>query len=339
MRHAKYLNKGFTLVELLVVIAIIGVLVALLLPAVQAAREAARRTQCKNNFKQVGLAMQNYHSTFRHFPPGTTDSPTSNYEGWSWAVWILPYSEGGTVYEAADFGDDGWSGSTNAQNKRLMDGTSVDMYDCPSSPCPRFVGEDAWNRVRIHVGSMVAIAGAIDPPGGDSRVDAISHEFVRNSQHSRHAWNGVLFAHAKVSYAMITDGSTNVMMVGETSDWGTNPANPGKEYDCRGMFPHGFWIGADRQTDDTPARDSRVFNTTVINARPLGTKQCEGGRFSDPTSTGTNYDNQVPIQSAHPSGAHVLFADGSVQFLSESIDFGLFKLLAVRDSGQVKQWQ
>ena len=77
----------------------------------------------------------------------------------------------------------------------------------------------------------------------------------------------------------------------------------------------------------------------MINTRPLGTKQCDAGGYSNSSSAGTNYDNQVPIQSAHPGGAHLLFADGSVHFLTEGIDFDLFKLLAVRDSGQVKSWQ
>ena len=78
---------------------------------------------------------------------------------------ILPHLEGNTIYDKADFGDDGFSGSTNAQNRALINGTNVAMFDCPSTPCPKFVGAEAWNgSVQVHVGSMVAIAGAIDEP-------------------------------------------------------------------------------------------------------------------------------------------------------------------------------
>jgi prepilin-type N-terminal cleavage/methylation domain-containing protein len=326
-------SRAFTLVELLVVIAIIGILIALLLPAVQAAREAARRMQCSNNFKQVGLALHNYHSTYGVFPPGTTHHSSTNYEGWGWGVRLLPYMEQANVFDRIDFGDDGFVGSTNSNNKTLMNGTSVPMYTCPSSPCPQFRGSDAWNQGHdINIGTMVGIAGAIGDPTNDPRHDNSSNQWAN------HAWNGVLHAHSRVSIATIRDGTTNVFMVGETSDWGRHPSNPGQEYDCRGMFPHGWWIGADRQSPESAAGDARVFTTTVINTRPLGTKVCEGANFANASSAGTNYDNQVPIQAAHTGGAFLLFCDGSVHFLSESIDFDLFKLLAIRDSGQVKSW-
>jgi prepilin-type N-terminal cleavage/methylation domain-containing protein len=327
-------KSGFTLVELLVVIAIIGILIALLLPAVQAARAAARRIQCSNNFKQVGLGLHNYHSTHSTFPQGTTDHPTSNYEGWSWAIRILPYLEQGAAFDLIDFGEDGFVGSTNQHNKDLLNGTFVGTYWCPSSPCPQFYSNDAWNGNHdINTGCMVGIAGAIGASTGDARHDTTSDP-SRN-----HAWNGVLFAHSQVRIASIRDGTTNVMVVGETSDWGRRTGFPDEQYDCRGMFPHGFWIGADRTEPTVIADDKRVFNTTVINQRPLNTKVCDLGQFGKANKPGHNYDNQTPVQSAHVGGAFLLFADGSVHFLGESIDFDLFKLLAIRDSGEVKSWQ
>ncbi len=324
-------SHGFTLVELLVVIAIIGILIALLLPAVQGARESGRRIQCGNNFKQVGVAMHVYHTANGKFPKGTTNHTSTNYEGWSWAISILPYLEEDSTLNKIDFSDDGFVGSTNQNNKTLMNGAIIPVFGCPSSPCPQFQLE--WNAGHnIHIGTMVAIAGAIGDLSGDDRHDTFAETW------KNHAWNGVLHAHSETSIKDIKDGTTNVFMVGETSDWGRSPSNPDSPYDCRGMFPHGWWIGADRQAPDKPAGDRRVFNTTVINTRPLNSKVCDTADYANASHAGTNYDNQVPIQSAHLGGAHLLFSDGSVHFLAETIEFDLYKMLAIRDSGQPKKW-
>ena len=323
-------RRGFTLIELLVVIAIIGILIALLLPAVQAAREAARVAHCANNFKQVGLAMHNYHDAFDCFPQGTTHHWSTNYEGFGWGLRLLPFMEQKPPFERIDFTDDGFCGSAPV-NGRGVDGVVIPVYRCPSSPCPPLVSN--WNgAMRMHAGTLVAIAGAIPDFSGKNRTDPSSWP-----PEYQHAWNGVLFAHSNVRMGDISNGTSNVVCVGETSDWGSHPSNPGRDYDCRGMFPHGFIIGADRPAPHRPAPDRRVFTTTVINTRPLGSKICVGAQYANASSGGTNYDNNIPIQSAHLGGAHLLFTDGSVQFLSESIKFDLFKLLAIRDSGVVKE--
>lgn len=325
-------RSGFTLIELLIVIAIIGILIAMLLPAVNGVREAARKTQCANNFKQVGLALQSYHEAKGSFPPGTTHHTSPNLEGFSWCVWILPFMEQQNVFDRIDFSDDGWVGSS-PPNAIAVANVNIDTFNCPSSPATRMLKYDpaATTYEPYQIGDMVGIAGAIIP--GDDRADPVSYLPA-----NRHAWNGVLFGGGTVKFSHIRDGATNVMMVGETSDWGRNPGLPGQVYDCRGQFPAGWMMGADRQKPDTAAPDRRVFNTTIINTHPLGSKVCDGGQNPD-FSVGHNYDNNTPIQAAHPGGAHVLFCDGSVHFLPESIDFDLLKLLAVRDSGEVKNWK
>ena len=123
-------KRGFTLVELLVVIAIIGVLIALLLPAVQQAREAARRSQCSNNLKQIGLAMHNYHDTFGSFPSAWIQVGSSRYHAWS--ALILPFMEQGNIHDklSPDFGN---SRSANTEDKA---GAIIDTYRCPSSTLP-----------------------------------------------------------------------------------------------------------------------------------------------------------------------------------------------------------
>ena len=330
-----------TLVELLVVIAIIAVLMTLLLPAVQTAREAARRTHCGNNFRQVGIALHGHVTQREVFPAGTTNSPNANYEGFSWAVFILPFLEQQNVYDRINQDDDGFCGSS--VNGAIADRVEVSTYTCPSSPCPKFRGREAWNcdggalngttrEYQMHVGSMVGIAGAVS-----STIDP-KNRWDNLSADRAHAWNGILVGRGQVRPAHVRDGLSNVVCVGETSDWGTRP--DGTRYDCRGMFPHGWLCGADRQVFNVPAGDSRVFNTTVINTRNLGTKTCSPGPATSYAAAvaGHNYDNNTPIQSAHQGGAFVLFADGSVKFLTETISFDVFKSLAVRDSNLSKPW-
>ena len=141
-------RKGFTLVELLVVIAIIGILIALLLPAVQAAREAARRIQCANHFKQIGVALHNYHASKRLFPPGQIfwqydqaascgPKPTPNYFGWGWSTFIMPYIGEQAVYDQINFEPPGSAPHccdyVQPCNYKAM-GTRIDTYLCPSDP-------------------------------------------------------------------------------------------------------------------------------------------------------------------------------------------------------------
>ncbi len=332
-------NRAFTLVELLVVIAIIGVLVALLLPAIQAAREAARRVACQNNFRQVGLALQNYDSAQKHFPSGTTDTVHGNNEGFSWAVWLLQYIEGGTVFDQIDMtAPDGFVGSTSPQNQDLMNRAEIATFNCPSSSSIRWV-EDWNNGHRVHVGDMVGIAGAIPPnaasiPTSEWQWDVAAMNPATANRAS--AWNGVLYAKSQVRIGQITDGTTHVFAVAETSGPTFLDSQPNQSFDCRGMYPHGWWCGADRNELKGWGGDPRAFNTTYIAHRPLGTQVCTPGTAATTHDLGTNYDNQLPVQSAHPGGAHLVFCDGSVHFVSQDVDFNMFKLLAIRDSGQVK---
>jgi prepilin-type N-terminal cleavage/methylation domain-containing protein len=327
------LRTAFTLVELLVVIAIIGILIALLLPAVQAAREAARRTQCSNNFKQVGLALHNYHTAHGRFPYGTTGIHSqSPHYGYSWAMAIWPYLEQGNIHGQIDYHASGWA---YLGNQDVLDGVSFSMMWCPSSPCPMFLnGRNVTTPTgaEIFIGTMVGVAGAIPDVAGRNRNDPTG------AADTRHAWNGILAASTALPIAKIHDGTSNVIMVAETSDWGRHISDPDKPYDIRGQYPHGPLMGGQPMEahGQYHGNDHRAFNTTVVHSYPLNAKLSIGGSHSNASMRGHNYDNNTPIQSAHTGGAFVLLADGSVHFLGESLDFDLFRNLAIRDSGAVK---
>ena len=243
----------------------------------------------------------------------------------------MPYVEQSGLFSKLNSNASGW----NSSNAAMASNVEIPTFTCPTSPCPRFAGStDAWNvNGPVHIGSMVGVAGAVSAADTKARYDPTANVA------SAHAWNGVLHACSQVTPAHIRDGLSNVICVAETSDWGYNPSYPGGQFDCRGMFPHGWLMGTRRTAPQTPDGDVRVFNTTVINSRPLGTKICSYGSAGNAAHVGTNFDNSVPIQSAHPGGAMLLFCDGAVQFVTDTLSLDMLKALAIRDSGQIKSWQ
>ena len=186
-------KRAFTLIELLVVIAIIAILIALMLPAVQQAREAARRTQCKNNLCQLGLAMHNYDMSYEMLPPGTVEpiGPIRNVpEGYhiSWIVQQLPMMDQSPAFKAVDF-DEGAYGSANARVRE----TSIGAFACPS---------DYDFRYKIDgVGTVVASSYAGCFGGEDVAIDDNN--------------NGLLFRNSSMNFRSIRDGATNTIMIGE----------------------------------------------------------------------------------------------------------------------------
>ena len=332
-------RTGFTLVELLVVIAIIGILIALLLPAVQAAREAARRMQCSNNLKQIGLGCHNYHSTYNVFPAGGRGTGDWSGNGWSyafgisWYVAILPHLEEAAVYDQTNM-----SGTIHLQHddtgNKIYAGFVPPFLSCPSSTMPKETPEPAG---AVANPNYVGIAGAVAP-----KLDSARRWDQDNV--NVHAYNGMLFGGGAVAVRDVSDGTSNVFMVGEQSGWVYDEAANGRKTDCRSCGPHGAWIGAKR-LDPVGADigshmyDKRVFNTTTIGP-PINANVCNFVR--DYTSNAyygdivTNMDNQAPVTSAHPAGVNFLFADGSVHCVDVNIDYTLYQTFAIRDSGMVK---
>lgn len=334
VRHSR---AGFTLIELLVVIAIIAVLIALLLPAVQQAREAARRTQCKNNLKQIGLALHNHHDTYGRFPPGVAmDQPpfgTSTNIGsgccWgsSWMVYILPYIDQATIFSRWQF--TGNSGAFNTNNNTLVTGKVLPAYMCASSPLPTVCTSNAGIATANYVGVSGAINGLI-PGYTETRYNALTAGGIIGG-------SGVLIPNGKLNFRDLTDGSTNVIAISENGDYIIDTA--GAKKDWRGSQPWG-WILGGKSPNVPPTYDNSGGDNRSPNCITIRYSINKRGFADDVPNTGVgnggNYQGaNTPINSAHVGGAHVLLSDGSVRFLSNSLGLDVLARLATRDDGQV----
>ena len=329
--------RGFTLVELLVVIAIIGILVALLLPAVQAAREAARRSQCSNNLKQTGLAILNFESANRTLPSGGG----SGYLGGrvlgygyapSWWIRIFPFYEEGVVNQRFDklSVNSGWSATSmggNSANYAVLKEAKFPFMYCPSSPIPQLTQvipqAPHWPITTINLAgdlatpSYAGISGGVDHPSTkpSNGVPYLGKPYGSIS------YGGAIITLTAIRLKKITDGTSNTMMVGEQSDWCVE-AGTNQQFDCRADCGHGFQMGPDEPGN------VRTFNLTSVSYL-LGDKE-----YTTVKPVGGNCSCNSAIQSAHSGGAQVLRVDGSVHFLSEEISLQVLQDLANRDDGR-----
>ena len=292
-------KNAFTLVELLVVIAIIGVLIALLLPAVQAAREAARRMSCSNNLKQIGLGLQMYHDTYKRLPPGwIAFDPSTNQPhwfgepGWGWAARILPFMEQTAVYENLI---DLTVPITDPihEEARL---TRIATYRCPSDTGDDtfllegggpYVGSGSgFEPVELAVGNYLGVFGTLEfhdvCPSGSCEGD------------------GSLFFQRGIRFAEITDGLSHTFLVGERS----------------AKLAPGTWLGVVTGGAHAPARIC-----AVATYPPNSEAEAE------------HYFHN--FSSRHPSGTHFLRADGSVQLIPETINEEVYHALCTRSGGEV----
>jgi prepilin-type N-terminal cleavage/methylation domain-containing protein len=324
--------KGFTLVELLVVIAIIGVLVALLLPAVQSAREAARRMQCANNLKQIGLAFHVYETTFKVLPPESM-ATGGGAHGATAFVFILPQLEQGPLWDrlaAVGMGAQvsWWMGSANATHtpkmRAALDGYIVPAYRCPSSQFPKF-RDIADSRQMVPAFVMIA---------GSNLHDSVD----RRGANGGHCSGGGIFPGSVARrFGEVSDGTSNTFMLCEQSNWVAGQRN-----NFRTAFEtSGPWMGVknsripagDGTWSSTGAHDTGATNTdmrsyamtTLRDApNPKGTAAYMG-----------NVNCNTPLTSAHPGGVQSVLADGSVRYLTDVINLTTLKNLGDRDDGNV----
>lgn len=343
-------RRGFTLVELLVVIAIIGILVALLLPAVQAAREAARRMSCSNSLKQQGIALHNYHDTYRTFPIGSRGVGWKNQNQRftnSWWVGILPFGEQTAIADnwdhTAALGDPAL-GDTNAHNMQLVNGFVWDIGRCPSSPLPDLCAKSAV--ASASEGRMITcyagVAGCF-PEQNQFATSADLAQFPTETRvSSDHSTQGVLGGGGTLtmntSHEMkdLSDGTSNTLIVCEQSDQMKDGSN--QQVICNSSNNKGAWAGAvsrEIPMNSNMSNGNEAYNITTIRYR-IGTKDetLKGIVKADPSNHGTaNLGANNGMYSAHSGGAMGLLGDGSVRFFQEGTEMLVLWSLVTRDDG------
>jgi prepilin-type N-terminal cleavage/methylation domain-containing protein len=341
----KRIRSGFTLVELLVVIAIIGVLVALLLPAVQAAREAARRSECSNKLKQFGLSIHNFHDTMNRLPPGTTQDqqpfgPGASNWGASWYIYILPFMEQSALYDKLVIG--GGTGYGNTANGAYFTTVRIKGFRCPSSPLPDTTTSGVPGSGTLQLTTYTGIAGAINGliPGYTETRYANPGGGAGCCTGGILSVGGTLIPNGTMTLASVTDGTSNVLMVGEQSNFLYTTNGTKQAWTSSG--PHGWTIGWGNSTapasfnnGNPSGGDLRAFNVTTIRYPINKIKgwtdapgNCGGQGVCD--NTGQN----IPLNAAHPAGVNGLYADGSVHFMGSTLDLATLARLATRDDGQ-----
>ena len=308
-------HKGFTLVELLVVIAIIGILIALLLPAVQAAREAARRSQCTNNLKQIGLAMHNYHDTHKKFPYGYIESPTLLHRRTCWFQEIWPYIEQQALYDLYMVDTQQWVMDVDPDVRDAQ----IAAFQCPSDGEQPAKGGSGGNRSGADgfQGSyVVCAAGYLEDPQGQVIHDGIMHYGTADL-------GGIFYRRSENKFASIIDGSSNTLLASEGIARGKN--NTGGWGGAGGYWggaPHGGYGFTALEPPNSPLPD-RVYSckSTTWPQAPC-------------TSTSGTDDHRNFARSYHPGGCNFVLADGSVTFLSETINLATYNGLATRKGGE-----
>lgn len=346
---SKSKRSAFTLVELLVVVAIIGVLVALVLPAVQSARESARRTQCLNNLKQLGVALHNYVSAEKHFPPGSVaktyagqpNHPQTFYR-WSSLAHLLPYMENQAVRDVLDL-----------SLPLYMPGAGYPIADRNKSGVAQVLPEflcssDLGQPVKTAWGPTNYVACAGSGAGGGTPFET----------------DGVFYVNSATAFANLGDGSSHTIAMSESllgedtqldATSGFAGATPERNY----KFPLGFSAAPD--LTDAKCDGTRSFNSTTGNGNdPRGFAWCSGeyrcalyNHYYSPNAanfdciTSVTVDPTLPPQklysaygwraarSNHPGGVNTLLADGSARLVGDGIDLTLWKNLSTRDAADI----
>ena len=269
-------RRGFTLIELLVVIAIIAVLVALLLPAVQQAREAARRTECRNKLRQYGLALHNYHSSLNILPIGNVKN-----RYWTFQSMLLPYLEEQAVYDLCNYNYPGTCFQSNvaAGPAKTAAGRTAPLYCCPSDPHYGAVYSDPFTGL-IACGSYLGVMGTTNTNG-----------------------TGVLYSNSRTSFQQVRDGLSNTLAMGE-----------------RGIPDSLYWgFHICGYGDVTGLGDGDNVLTTKFG---FGPGLPDG-------------NHNLHFWSYHPGGGNFQLLDGSVRFISYSINFATFQALSTKSGGEV----
>ncbi len=306
-------SRGFTLIELLVVIAIIAILIALLLPAVQQAREAARRTQCKNNLKQLGLALHNYHDTVGVFPFGFDERETL------WTAMILPQIEQANLYGTLVWQESGagnWN--SNGSPNEIACGTLISAFRCPSMAVAEHIDNGGIpGRVPI---SYRAVSGS-NAPSDDLSTIPTGHP-TNVALESQTGLNGMFYGCSNTKMRDLTDGTSSTLMVGESY------CDPTYVRDGQGFD---YWQFGSPQTGGWDCRPGDRGGTEYSEG--LGSCYPKMNGRLDPLENG--WMAELSFGSYHIGGAQFSLADGSARFISENIDLGVYRALGSIQGGEV----
>lgn len=327
-------RRGFTLIELLVVIAIIAVLVALLLPAVQQAREAARRSQCKNNLKQLGLAVHNYVDAYRAVPPGAcidlNTSVTGNNGSWGVHGRLLPYLEQASLYNAIDL-------STAWDYQQAISGLRVAVYGCPSDPESEVIRDPGAGRAKLYPTTYGFNYGTW---------------FVYRPTSPTSGGNGVIFPNSRLGMGAFLDGTSQTLLSAEVKAWQPYRRNGGPSSTT---IPANVTEAATaaltgtefKDTGHTEWPDGRVhhsgFTVTLVPNSKVMTTNAGKSHVTDYNSwqEGKNGNSGQPTyaivtsRSHHTGIVNVGLLDGSVRSISENIDLSVWRALGTRAGGEI----
>jgi prepilin-type N-terminal cleavage/methylation domain-containing protein len=331
-------RRGFTLIELLVVIAIIAVLIALLLPAVQQAREAARRTQCKNNLKQLGLGLHNYDGSHTAFPPNLVPGGNFRYSAGNWGVlaYLSPYLDQANIYNAMNLNAPTYAASPPYAiadpGNAIAAALKIPLFLCPSDKASSL--GDGYGVTSLGPANYCANQGSgVYASGNGSPYDS----------------NGVMFANSRIRIADITDGTSNTAAMSESilgdgarSSFGpTAPGTPQKTY--------GYLLTFQSSLDDASCSAPTAWNYTDLRQFLWYSGEIRNTAYNHYfTPNSKNYDCITNAQalgytaigwkaarSMHVGGVHLLLCDGAVRFVSDNVDVNVWRALATRANGEV----
>jgi prepilin-type N-terminal cleavage/methylation domain-containing protein/prepilin-type processing-associated H-X9-DG protein len=325
-------KRGFTLVELLVVIAIIGVLVALLLPAVQAAREAARRSQCQNNLRQIALSLHNYESTFLVFPPGdcSVNKGGGDIPQASTQAFILPFLEGGNAYNTFNFNFQVNGNAANSQARVQV----VKSYHCPSDP----VGTKINN-----VSSLVTASSA-------NYMQCLGSTAVQRpaSPQTASAYHGIFFTNSAVRFAQIADGTSNTAMFSEIKK---GPNGAGATAMVAAGDPRDFQVATSYSSTFTAAQE--LVPPAACETRSQSAWLYRGLQYYRGLIVATYYthtlvpnarlrdcimstatEGHAAARSYHPNAVNVAMADASVRVATSNVDINIWRAVGTTNNGE-----
>jgi prepilin-type N-terminal cleavage/methylation domain-containing protein/prepilin-type processing-associated H-X9-DG protein len=328
-------RRGFTLVELLVVIAVIGILVSLLFPAVQAAREAARRVTCKNHLKQLALGVLNFEAAHRHLPPSAlvdlSITETANNGSWGVHGRILDYLEQQSLRQLVDV-ELAWD------NQQSISGVRINVFQCPSD---------------VRSGQLR------DPGGGKARLYSTNYGFNCGTwfvfdPKTKQGGDGAFFPNSNLTLGRFTDGTSRTLLCAEVKAWQTYTRNggpgtttiPGTAADASEVVPSGV---EEKDTGHTEWPDGRVHHTGFTATMTPNTfvayrdrrgelVDADYNSWQEGKNGGAGYPTyaMVTSRSYHQGLVHVAWVDGSVQTVADSIDLAVWRALATREGGETQ---